>query len=400
VSAPAAPKPVARAAPLARRAPLLVRWRAMAGAGLRMMFHDKLKMVGTLIGVVFAVVLTNQQLGTFRGLLYKNVMLVRNAGADVWITPQGTMQVQAGKTLGDHVLMQASVTPGVQYAEPILLGAASVQKPQGGTEPVTLIGVKVPAKGSLPWNVVRGDPSVLERPDTMIFEDAERETLGGLNLGSLREVNGHRVAVGAFTWGLLPFGPSYAFASYDLARELLKTPRDQVSFVLVKAAPGQDHAALAKALQERMPDAKVMTRADFESTIVRYILTRTPIGVTFGTSAIFGLIVGFVIVSLSMFSAVVDNLREFGTLKAIGATTSDLAKLLFVQSLAFAVLGSSIGLALVSRVAAAIRSPKLAMVLGPEMYVGTVVAMTLLCVVASSLALVRLHRLEPAMVFR
>lgn len=393
-------KETPRAAPLARRAPLAVRWRAMAGAGLRMMFHDKLKMVGTLIGVVFAVVLTNQQLGTFRGLLYKNVMLVRNAGADVWITPPGTMQVQAGKTLGDHVLMQASVTPGVARAEPILLGNASVQKPSGGTEPVTLIGLKLPAKGGLPWNVVRGDASVLERPDTMIFEDAERETLGGLNLGSLREVNGHRVAVGAFTWGLLPFGPSYAFAGYDLARELLKTPRDQVSFVLVKAAPGQDHAELARALQARMPDAKVMTSAEFESTIIRYILTRTPIGVTFGTSAIFGLIVGFVIVSLSMFSAVVDNLREFGTLKAIGATTGDLAKLLFVQSLAFAVLGSSIGLALVSRVASAIRSPKLAMVLGPEMYAGTVVAMTLLCVVASSLALVRLHRLEPAMVFR
>ncbi len=127
---------------------------------------------------------------------------------------------------------------------------------------------------------------------------------------------------------------------------------------------------------------------------------KSALGVTFGTSTAFGLIVGFVIVALTTFSAVLDNIREFGTLKAIGATNWDLAKLLFAQSIAYALLGSLIGLTLVTRVADGIRSPKFAIIITPALAVGTTVMMIVLCVVASSFALIRLRKLEPAMVFR
>ncbi|MBM4377301.1 MAG: FtsX-like permease family protein [Deltaproteobacteria bacterium] len=397
----AAVSPPPAAAPLPSRASLAVRWRAMARTGLRMMLHDKLKMLGTLIGVVFAVILANQQLGTFMGLLQKNVLFLRNSGADVWIAPPGTTQFQSGKPISDVALMRARVMPDVEWAEPLLLGSVTVATPVGGAEPVTLIGVRLPIKGGGPWNMVAGTPEVLARPDTMIFEDADREKLGGLNLGSVREVAGHKVTVGGFTYGLIPFAPSFAFASYDLARELLKTPRDRMNFVMVKAKPGTDPVVLARALQENLGDeVKVMAKDDYAKTVYGYLLRATPLGITFGTSTLFGLIVGFVIVSLSMFSAVVDNLREFGTLKALGTTTADLAKLLFVQSVAYALVGSTIGLALVSNLANAIRSPRLALVLLPQTFGATFFVMTALCVIASSLALLRLHRLEPAMVFR
>jgi putative ABC transport system permease protein len=111
-------------------------------------------------------------------------------------------------------------------------------------------------------------------------------------------------------------------------------------------------------------------------------------------------IVGFVIVALSMFSAVVDNIREFGTLKAMGATTFDLAKLLFVQAVAYATIGCTLGLFLVTRMAEGIRSANLVLVLPWWMFAGTFVFMVLLCVVASSLALVRVRSVEPGMVFR
>jgi putative ABC transport system permease protein len=110
--------------------------------------------------------------------------------------------------------------------------------------------------------------------------------------------------------------------------------------------------------------------------------------------------VGFTVVALMMFSAVLDNLREFGTLKAVGATTWDLSKLLLVQAVLYASLGTLIGLALVGRLAEAIRSPQLALVLPPELFAITGVVMTALCILASLASIVRLHKLEPAMVFR
>lgn len=101
-----------------------------------------------------------------------------------------------------------------------------------------------------------------------------------------------------------------------------------------------------------------------------------------------------------MFAAVVDNLREFGTLKAIGATTGDLAILLFTQAVAFALGGTLIGLAAVSKIADGIRSATMTFILPGELFLATAVLMLILCMLASGLSLLRLRKLEPAMVFQ
>lgn len=373
---------------------------AFAWLGVAMLRHDKLKTISTLLGAVFAVVMANQQLGVFLALLKKNTMFVEQAAVDIWIAPAGTRNLQAGKTIPLSALYAARATPGVSWAEPLIYSGGTVQRPDGGSEAVSIIGSAGPRYAGGPWNFVAGDASVLRQPDTMVFEDGDREKLGGLNLGSVREVVGQKVRVGGFTWGLIPFGPSYAFGDYSFIERMLRVESDQTSFVLVGLRPGQDAEAAVKALQQRVPDLAIMTKAQFRASIVNYLLTSTSIGISFGVTTFFAVLVGFVIVSLSMFSSVVDNLREFGTLKAIGARTVDLAVVLFVQSLFFGLMGSLIGLTLVGRMAAGIRSPNLTMQTPPLLFAITFVAMTCLCIAASCLALWRVRNLEPGMVFR
>jgi putative ABC transport system permease protein len=297
-------------------------------------------------------------------------------------------------------LYAAQTTPGVAWAEPLLYGGGVVKTPTGGTEAITLIGTKYPRYAGGPWNFVAGDTSALGHPDTMTFEDAERDTLGNLNLGSVREVNGRRMTAGAFTWGLEPFGPSYAFVDYETARELLHTQSDQATYVLVGVAPGRDPLDVKRAIEARTSGVKVMSTADLKGSIRNFVLFKQSLGASIGMSAGIGVIVGFVIVALSMFSAVLDRLREFGTLKAVGATNGDFAILLLGQSVAYALIGSLIGLFLVTRMAIGMRSPKLTLIFPPELTIGTVVGMTLICIVASTLALLRIRKVEPAMVFR
>jgi putative ABC transport system permease protein len=334
------------------------------------------------------------------GLVYKNVMFVENAGADLWVIPGAAETLAPGQPLSDAIVMQARVTPGVAVADPLLYSGASIQLPGGGSEAVTLIGTRAPAFLGGPWNFVLGDRSALAQPDTLLFEDSDRDKLGGLNIGSVRELNGHRIVVGGFTWGLVPFGPSYAFADYELAQRLLHFDRDRMSYVLVKVAPGVDVDSVQAALQQRVPETKVVKAVELRWMIVKYLLTRTQIGVSFGTSTVFGLLIGLIIVALSMFSSVIDNLREFGTLKAIGATTVDLAKLLFVQSVTYAVLGSLVGSFLVTRIAGGIRSAQLSMFVPFSMMATTWSVMILMCIAASTLALMRIRKVEPGMVFR
>src|SRR5262249_22491329 len=154
-------------------------------------------------------------------------------------------------------------------------------------------------------------------------------------------------AVG-FTVGLIPFGPSFSFASFDTAREILHVDNHRENFVLVGLAEGARADEVQARLARALPEMRVMTRDEAVRRTERYLLTNPSIGITIGTGAFFAVLVGFIIVALTMFSAVLDHLREFGTLKAIGATNFDLAKLLLAQALACASVGWLIGQALVA----------------------------------------------------
>jgi len=383
----------------AARGGRLRRAQATIVVALRMMLHDKAKLIGTTLGVVFAVVLAAQQLGVLFGLLQKNTMFVDNAGADLWIVPPGTTQTAPGQRMSTALLDQARATPGVAVAAPLIMIGTSVTKPGGGSEATTLVGFDLAAGLGGPWNIVAGDVAALRAPDALFFEDAQREKFGGLNLGSVREVGGHKVRVVGFTWGLQPFGPPFSFADIDTVRDLGAVPADQLSFVLIKLAPGADRAAVAADLAARCPTAKVIATPAFHATIVSTLL-RQQLGITFGTSTAFGLIIGFIIVALSMFSAVLDNLREYGTLKAIGLTSWDLTRMLIVQSIVYALLGSLIGLGLVALMSAGIRGPNLIVIVPRALVLATPLIMSALCMLASVLALRRVRRLEPGMVFR
>ncbi len=366
---------------------------------IRMAFHARAKFVGTLLGVVFAAMLANFQLGTMFGLLAKNTSFVDNAKADLWIVPPATTFAQPGQLQSTAILDQARVTRGVARASGLIMVGTSIAKPAGGSEAITLVGVDLDTMLGGPYNLVAGSEDALRSADTLIMEDAQRERFGGLNLGSVREVGGRRIKVGGFTWGLLPFGPAFAFGDIDLVREIANVPSDQLSFVLVDVAEGANLAEVAAELQRRVPTATVMSRDQFHHLIVKTLLSQQ-LGITFGVSTLFGLIIGFVIVLLSMYSSVIDNLRELGTLKAIGFTNLDLMRMLVVQAIVYAVLGSIIGLGLVVGASEGIRSANLSLVIPRELALATAPAMTLLCVLASFLAFYRAARLEPGMVFR
>jgi putative ABC transport system permease protein len=376
-------------------------FRFMARLGVSMLWHDKLKLAGTLVGVAFAVLMSNFQIALFLGLILRNTMYVDRVEADMWILPKNTQILEGNDgTIPKNVVPVARSVKGVAWSAPLLMGAAGLKLPGGGQKSVRLVGTELPAAKGGPFHIVTGKTKDLALPDAMFFEDSRREAFGGLNLGSVREVNGHRVHAVGFTTGLVPFGPAYGFTSYDTAREILDVSNDEVNYVMLGLAPGAEVNEVVRRLQKTFPDQLVLSRAGIRERTVWYILKESGIGQSIGMGVVMALFCGFAIVALTMFSAVVDHVREFGTLKAIGATNMDLAKLLLAQALACALAGATIGEAIVAQLVNVVRGPELPMALPIWLIWGTVLGMVFICVTASTMALLRVRAIEPAMVFR
>ena len=392
-----APKPLAeRHSGDARR---LLPSLAIVELALAMFLEKPIKSVGTLLGVVFAVVLSLGQTGFFFGLIQKNLMLVENVDADLWIIDEAMGPFGQTASISTRAHRLALGTPGVASAEPILVGAASVEGRDGTTALLQLIGAHREGAAS-PFQVVAGDPNALNEPATIFLDDSIREDLGGIDLGDTVEVNGSRLVVSGFTWGLVPMGSSYAFASEGRVRALLRMREDRTTAVAVRLEDGASEAEVAAQLRSSLTGVLVLSADEYRARLIEYVLTRTPAGVLTGGSAGFGALVGFVIVALSMFSSVSDSMRELGTLKAVGARQSDLVVLLMSLGGIVGVLGGATGVALVELIANFLRTSSFSLVLPHAAVAVVFVAGVVLSVSASAFASVRLRTIDPAMVFK
>jgi putative ABC transport system permease protein len=205
------------------------------------------------------------------------------------------------------------------------------------------------------------------------------------------------------THGVVGFTTTpYVFTTLHRARAnyLPQAYPDQCSFFLVKASPGTDVSALVATLRQRVPELDVHDRATFSDICVNYWLTRTAIGIGFGLATFLGLLVGLVMVAQTLYASVSERVKEFGTLKALGATDRAVGRFLLVQALGNAFLGSALGLVGGVVVGTLVSSPRAPVLFRGWVMAGSVVLITLVCLLASWAPYWRIRKIDPASVLR
>jgi putative ABC transport system permease protein len=379
---------------------LKLRWEAMARLALSMALHDSQRALGAISGIAFAFLLVAQSQIAIGFYLEQGTAFIDNAGVDLWIVPPATKMFGGGPLISASSVSHARVCPGVAWAEPLIVGGTSIRLPDGGAEALTLIGTSGPNFHGGPYNIVAGSANALLDPNTVLFEDFDREKTGGLNLGDYVELNHHRVRVGGFTWGVRILGNPFAFAELDFAQQLLGIDSDRVSYVLVGLEPGADPVRVARDLRERASDGIVISSQEFRETSVRSILVDRGVGGFLVMGALIGFTVGLSIVGLSMTASVQKHEREFGTLKALGATNGDLRRILLLHGLSYSLIGSFGGAALMCMLASSSRSGALNMIVEPNTLCKVAAFVTVITMISAMLAVRRVTKLDPASVFR
>jgi putative ABC transport system permease protein len=367
----------------------------------RNLFHDKLSLFVTLIGIVFAVVLVSVQSGLFMGARAKIAVVIDQVkDADLWVVPIGTKSFDDPSLLIGREKHSLLSTPGVQKVEEIIVSFASWRKPQGGKKSLILVGLDWANGGLKPWNIVEGSVDDLSTPNSVAVDRFYFKDLGIDGRGARAEINGQTVQITAVTTGVRSFTTMpYAITSITRARMLTGTSADQATYQLVKVAPGANIEEVRSAIQARLPDTEVLTHHEFRKRSIRYWLFNTGAGGALIGGLALGVIVGIVIVAQTLYANTKDHLNEFATLRALGASAGYIHAVILLQALMSAVIGFVIGFIMCLGIVAATKKTTLLILITPQLGVILFILTVVMCAISAVAAILKVTRIDPAGVF-
>ena len=369
----------------------------------RNLFHDKVRFAVTLTGIVFALVLIIIQFGLFLGFTTTTSNNIDHSKADLWIVFHGVGYFDTGRTFSERKFYQVLATPGVAQAEKYMQAFARWKRPDGRIENIQIIGVRPGSEMGQPWNVISGGAASLKEEDAILVDDLYREKLGVQNIGDRVEIGGHRARVAGFTRGIRSFTTSpFVYASFKSSLDYTNPTSNEtdVGYILVKAAPGVSASELKKNLAARLSDVDIYTTAEFSRNTRFYWMFTTGAGLAVLTAALMGLIVGIAVVAQTIYAATMDHIREYGTLKAMGATNGYLYRVLIEQAVWSAVLGYALAMIVAHFIVTGSEKGGALILMPLEMKIGMFALSILMCVAAAMVSINKVTRIDPAMVFR
>ncbi len=369
----------------------------------RNLFHDRLRFAVTLTGIVFALVLIVIQFGLFLGFTTTTSNNIDHSRADLWIVFHGVGYFDTGRMFSERKFYEVLATPGVQQAEKYIQNFAYWKKPDGGVENVQVIGFHPGSGLGEPWNIVQGDLSDVKLEDGVIVDDLYKEKLGVAKIGDRVEIGDHRARVVGFTHGIRSFTTSpFVYTSFKNSLNYTRPEahEDQLAYILIKTAPGFTVAGVQENLRAHLIDVDIYTSDEFSRRTRFYWMFTTGAGLAVLTAALMGLIVGVAVVAQTIYAATMDHIREYGTLKAMGATNRYLYRVLIEQAVWSAILGYGFAMIVAHFIVQSSEKGGALILLPLSMKIGMLFLALFMCIAAALVSINKVTRLDPAMVFK
>ncbi|HEY1074888.1 MAG TPA: FtsX-like permease family protein [Patescibacteria group bacterium] len=299
----------------------------------RNLLQEKTRLLISVIGVAFSVILIVFLVGVYQGLNIELGKYIATIPSDLWVAQEGS------KNLYDSTsVLPAAAQPDIEAVE----GVASVKPFQGRQAAVEVNGkeyrafVVATGEGSpaQPPNIVEGTADM--RSGEIILD----RVVTGAKLGQEVTVGGKPFTVAGITEGGNVLIVSYAFVMAEDAVRLFRSS-EVVNYFVVETEDGADTSAVAAAIESAVPDSKVRGVSEFvENSISVVKEVFLPI---ISILSLIGGIVGMTVIGLTIYTSVLEKRREYGVLKALGIRNGQLYKIVLQQSLLTSVLGYAVG---------------------------------------------------------
>lgn len=369
----------------------------------RNLFHDKVRFTVTLTGIVFALVLIIIQFGLFLGFTTTTSNNIDHSNADLWVVFRGVGYFDTGRNFSERKFYQVLSTQGVEQAEKYMQAFGRWKRPDGRVESIQVIGFHPGSGLGEPWNVVQGSTADLRQEDSVLVDELYRDKLGVQKIGDRVEIGDHRARVVGFTRGIRSFTTSpFVYATFKNSLDYTNptSREDSTAYILVKAKPGVPVKALQETLRERVTDVDVYTTAEFSRKTRFYWMFTTGAGLAVLIAALMGLVVGVAVVAQTIYAATMDHIREYGTLKAMGATNRYLYRVLIEQAIWSGVLGYGLAMIVAHFIVEGSAKGGAVILMPWSMAAGMLVLAVVMCIAAALVSINKVTKIDPAMVFR
>jgi len=380
---------------------------------LTMLMGDRGKYLGIVMGLTFASLIMTQQPAIFLGLMARSYSFVSDVGlADIWVMDPKVQFIDDVKPMQDTELYRVRGVAGVGWAVPLYKGLIKARLYDGTIQTCNLIGLDDATLIGGPPAMLSGKLEDLRRSDGVLvdLEGANTKLAKApqikdgkpvpLTIGDSLELNDRRAIVVGIAKVTRTFqSQPVIYTTYN--RALLYAPKERklLSFVLVKAKAGQNIAELTQRIQ-RITGLAAYTQEEFKALTYNYFLKNTGIPINFGISVMLGFIVGAAIAGQTFYNFTLENLRQFGVLKAMGTSNWVLLRMILLQAVLVGSIGYGMGVGLTALFGYAMRNTILAFKFPWQLLVFSGMGVSMICVFAALLSIRKVIMLEPAVVFK
>ncbi len=375
----------------------------MLWLALKTLFHEKGRLIITLTGIIFSTVLTLTQVSMYLGMMGNATSVIRHTGADIWITSKNIQNFDFANPFPEERINRVNAIPDILWAERIILTWGFLKLANGGQEQVQVIGFNPDTGVGAPWFMRTGNASDVKGGKYLIMDKTAEQRLGKLETGTVWELNENRFKLVGLSEGIKSFTTApVIFMSYNQTRNFLKgwVLANQTSYIVARVTDKKKIKEVVATLKTTMKDNDVFTKKDFIFKTVMYWTVQTGIGMGFFLTAILGLIVGGAIVGQTIYANTMEHLREFGTLKALGARNSDIYQVIFSQVGISAVLGFAVGSILILLMKNGIEKAGVSLYLSPALFLILFLIILFTCFLSAYFSVRKVRTLDPVTVFK
>jgi putative ABC transport system permease protein len=373
---------------------------------LRMLTGDRSKYFGLVFAIAFCTFLLENQTSIFANIMRRTASQILDVtDAEVWVMDPQTEYFEQTKALKDTDLTRVRGVRGVGWAVRLFKGNPVARTTSGKFASSVLLGLDDATLAGAPRKMLKGSWERLREPDSVVVDQAGYVLLfpgEPLRLGRTLEMNDHRVTIVGISDASAPFlSLPIMHTRYSEAVNFLGRERTQLSFIIARPRPGTSPEQLAADISGAT-GLRARTTQQFLWDCIRYYLRNTGIPVNFGITILVALIVGTVVAGQTFYLFTVENLKQFGALKAMGVSNPRLMGMILLQAASVAALGFALG----TGMAAGFFEVTLhnlatrGIVLMWQCVALTGACIFFVAVVASILSIRRVLVLEPAEVFR